>query len=123
MISPLSVTGMITTDPGCRITSALSSCPFGNVIVSIWTVKILPSNTFLMSRCTMPVVRGSPFMIHDSRFLWRPTGQVLEHAHQVIRQRCDVLHAAVVARMVEDEPCDVEEWSGQSLHRLDVRRD
>src|SRR5689334_16071356 len=107
------------------MTSAFSSCPLGSVIVSIWTVKIRPSKTVLISRGTIAVVRDSLFTIHDpdSRFFWRPSRQVLEDVHQVLRQRRNELQAAVVPRVVKHETCRVQEGACQPLHRLDVWRD
>src|SRR5262245_26480103 len=100
------------------MTSAFSSCPLGRVIVSIWTVKIRPSNTFLISRGTIAVVRDSPFMIHDSLLFGRPSWEVLEDVHQVLRQRRNELQAAVVPRVVKHETCRVQERARQTLDCL-----
>jgi hypothetical protein len=63
MISPASVVGMITTDPGWRTISAFSSPPLGSVIVSTCTLKMRPSNTVLISCGTIGwSIRGLVFL-------------------------------------------------------------
>src|SRR5688572_21040444 len=109
-ISPASVTGTITTDPGWRTTSASRSWPFGSVIDSICTVKIRPWYSLRISRATIGLVIISIL----------PPWKVVEHALQVLGQRRDELHAAPVARMLEYEPRGVKERPGEPLHGVDV---
>src|SRR5687767_13754595 len=114
MIRPSDVTGIMTTDPGCRMISAFSSPPLGRGIDSMWTLNTRPSKIVRISRGTIRL---------SMLFAVLPSGQVVQHALQVLGEPRDELHAPGIARMSEGQPRRLQKRPRQWLNRPDVARD